>query len=348
MRIDLSAVPAELKARPNWVCWAPIPDRKDPARIRKMPLNAHTGRGAKSNDPRTWAAFDAALAAAEARADWGVGYMFDGETFGVDIDHCIDRETGEISLLAADVLSIMDTYAEFSPSGEGIHLLCKGKPPEAGRKIPKLGLEVYGQTRFFTVTGRPLGEARALADGTEAAKRLFAKYITPKDDFASGKAAPTPPTVDVASARTANPSEALSDADILRIASRSKDGATFDALYFRGDTSAFQGDHSAADMCLCNKLAFYTGKDERRMDELFRRSALYREKWDERRGALTYGERTIREACESTHTVFCPRDRKATRDFRENSPFDRFEALYQIMWYARRETRQRRRRGRVA
>ena len=328
MRIDLSAVPAELKTRPNWVCWAPIPDRKDPARIRKMPLNAHTGKGAKSNDPRTWAAFDAALAAAEARADWGVGYMFDGETFGVDIDHCIDRETGEISPLAADVLSIMDTYAEFSPSGEGIHLLCKGKPPEAGRKIPKLGLEVYGQTRFFTVTGRPLGEARALADGTEAAKRLFAKYITPKDDFASGKAAPTPPTVDVASAQTANPSEALSDADILRIASRSKDGATFDALYFRGDTSAFQGDHSAADMCLCNKLAFYTGKDERRMDELFRRSALYREKWDERRGALTYGERTIREACESTHTVFCPRDRKATQDFRENSPFARFEALY--------------------
>ena len=70
-----------------------------------MPLNAHTGKGAKSNDPRTWAAFDAALAAAEARADWGVGYMFDGETFGVDIDHCIDRETGEISPLAVDVLS---------------------------------------------------------------------------------------------------------------------------------------------------------------------------------------------------------------------------------------------------
>lgn len=300
-------------------------------RIRKMPLNARTGKGAKSNDPKTWAAFDVALAAAEARADWGVGYMFDGETFGVDIDHCIDRETGEISPLAADVLSIMDTYAEFSPSGEGIHLLCKGKPPEAGRKIPKLGLEVYGQTRFFTVTGRPLGEARALADGTEAAKCLFAKYITPKDDFASGKAAPTPPTVDASTGQTTTPSEALSDADILRIASRSKDGATFDALYFRGDTSAFQGDHSAADVCLCNKLAFYTGKDERRMDELFRRSALYREKWDERRGALTYGERTIREACESTHTVFEPRDRTAAQDFRafqKSSPFARFETLY--------------------
>ena len=57
-------------------------------------------------------------------------------------------------------------------------------------------------------------------------------------------------------------------------------GQKFAALYDRGDLSAHNGDHSAADMALVGMLAFWLGPDPERIDEAFRRSKLYRGKWD--------------------------------------------------------------------
>jgi hypothetical protein len=47
---------------------------------------------------------------------------------------------------------------------------------------------------------------------------------------------------------------------------------------------------------LCRLLAFWTDRDAGRIDRLFRQSGLYLEKWEERHGAQTYGERTIDKA----------------------------------------------------
>jgi len=46
-----------------------------------------------------------------------------------------------------------------------------------------------------------------------------------------------------------------------------------------GDLSAYNDDHSSADLALCSKLAFWFGRDPVRIDRVFRRSALYRDKW---------------------------------------------------------------------
>jgi putative DNA primase/helicase len=59
---------------------------------------------------------------------------------------------------------------------------------------------------------------------------------------------------------------------------------------FEGDTSAYEGDDSRADLALCAHLAFWTGNDRSRIDTLFRASGLYREKWereDYREGTMT-------------------------------------------------------------
>jgi putative DNA primase/helicase len=98
----------------------------------------------------------------------------------------------------------------------------------------------------------------------------------------------------------------MSDADLIEKALAAANGAKFRALFDRGDLAAYNGDSSAADMALANLLAFWTRKDAERMDRLFRRSALFRPKWDERRGATTYGERTIAEAIAHTTEVYSP------------------------------------------
>ena len=93
----------------------------------------------------------------------------------------------------------------------------------------------------------------------------------------------------------------LSDNDqaLLALARRASNGARFSALW-NGDTSAHGDDDSAADLALCGHLAFWTGHDPARMDRLFRASGLMRGKWDERRGASSYGQRTIATALART------------------------------------------------
>jgi len=76
-------------------------------------------------------------------------------------------------------------------------------------------------------------------------------------------------------------------------ARRARNGGTFSRLW-AGDTSAHGGDDSAADLALCNLLAFWTGRDAERMDRLFRQSGLMREKWDQRHGAQTMAPGRLR------------------------------------------------------
>ncbi|MBX3438247.1 MAG: AAA family ATPase [Planctomycetaceae bacterium] len=73
-------------------------------------------------------------------------------------------------------------------------------------------------------------------------------------------------------------------------------GEKFQRL-FEGDTSAYAGNHSNADQALINKLTWVIGRDPDRVDELFRRSGLYREeKWGER---VDYRNRTINKTFSS-------------------------------------------------
>jgi hypothetical protein len=66
---------------------------------------------------------------------------------------------------------------------------------------------------------------------------------------------------------------------------------------FNGDTTAYGDDHSAADMALVGYMA-RKGLVADEVDLVFRASGLYRGKWDEMRGANTYGQMTIAKAFE--------------------------------------------------
>ena len=66
---------------------------------------------------------------------------------------------------------------------------------------------------------------------------------------------------------------------------------------YKGDISAFNNDHSAADLALVGFFA-RMGLSQSEADKVFRSSRLYRPKWDEMRGDCTYGERTINKAFE--------------------------------------------------
>ena len=288
---NYNTIPNELKSIPHWVAWT----------AKKIPIDAKTGQNAKANSPNTWSNFDTAARYATQHS-LGVGFQFGtGEVLsgitGVDIDHCINADTGELSKLAMDVLSMFPCcYVEISPSGTGIHILMFGRLPDSGRhKIVDLGLEVYDRDRYFTITGNLLpGATCAIRTAQPELNGFYQKY------FAQPEPTPAPP-------RTICPQSQLnlSDAELISKILKSKQGHDFQSLW-NGDTSRHNNDDSSADMALANILAFWTGRDAVRMDALFRQSGLYRAKWDARHfsDGTTYGAYTINKAIKDCRNVY--------------------------------------------
>ena len=93
----------------------------------------------------------------------------------------------------------------------------------------------------------------------------------------------------------------LDDHELLDLARKSENGYRFERLW-AGNLDDYRNDQSAADLALCTMLAFWTQKDEARIDHLFRQSGLYRQKWERDE----YRERTIRRACDSVYSVYEP------------------------------------------
>ena len=139
---------------------------------------------------------------------------------------------------------------------------------------------MYGETRFFTVTGKPYGSVKPLSERTQEAATIHKKYIYRERSETS-----VAPTGEAASVD-------LSDQELLEKAFASARGAEIRKLW-EGDTSGHGNDHSAADLALVRDLAYWTNGDAARIDTLFRSSGLMRDKWDRKTGGSTYGANTI-------------------------------------------------------
>lgn len=269
MVVNVENIPQEMKKLPNWVLWRY--EERD-GRKTKIPYSV-TGARAKSNDPETWASFGEVVRLAE-RYD-GIGFMLGMSPYvGVDVDHCLD--TAEKKMRAEQLVRDCNTYAEISPSGTGLHIIGKADLEKGFRSG---GIEVYPSGRYFTVTGNSFGKVLPVGNIQGVVDRLqksLGRSSTARPSSTGGR-----PTGDDA-------------ATIIARIRKSKQGSRFAALYDGGDTSAYGGDDSAADMALMNMLPFWTGGDAALMGTIFSSSALgKREKWQRRQD---YRERTIQAA----------------------------------------------------
>lgn len=276
MQTILENIPEELKSLEQWVCWVGSD---------KIPKSPKSGSNAKSNDPKTWGTFKQAVKACDTYGFDGLGFMFANGYFGVDLDHCIDKVD-----FCDEFVETLQSYAEISKSGSGLHIICKGELPDGARR--KGGVEMYQNGRYFICTGNLYNEAyREVKDCTEAIKVLHSKYlptVTPKAEPRQ--------VVEID----------LDDAEIIDKARSCKSGYLFNMLY-QGNWQGVYSSQSEADLALCNQLAFWTGRNEIQMDRIFRSSGLYRKKWEEKRGGSTYGAITIGRACANCVDVYTPK-----------------------------------------
>ncbi len=281
-------IPESLKQLKQWVCFK-LEYNEKKGKYDKIPKDPKTGYNAKANDPATWSDFQTAVKAVSKYGFDGIGIEFANGIFGVDLDGVV--KDGKLTPEAEDIIKTLDSYTEYSPSGTGVHILCKGTIPPKDRR--RGNIEMYSEGRFFTVTGKVFGQPKEVEERTAQAAIIHAKYIKREE--------PEP-------AAAGQGDLELSDSELISKAMSAKNGHIFRALW-NGDISGYPS-QSEADLALCNLLAYWTNGNAYRIDALFRQSALYRpEKWDKKHGPDTYGNMTIKKAL-SDFTPYTPIDKK--------------------------------------
>jgi P4 family phage/plasmid primase-like protien len=146
--------PQELKALNRWIVRT----------ADKRPFSPYEGDEnlgtINPHDEQYQAGYNCAMGALDQLTMFsGAGFVFnyaDGYT-GTDFDHCVNPETLEIRADVREIIEKMDSYAEFSPSRSGVHVITKGWQfpiGAGGEQGTKVGnAEMYSGKRYFTVTG---------------------------------------------------------------------------------------------------------------------------------------------------------------------------------------------------
>jgi hypothetical protein len=285
---NFSNIPDQLRDQDQWVLWKAETRDGDTTKVPYQP----NGRKAKSNTPSTWTSFEDVLSAYESGDFAGIGFMFgeDGPYVGVDLDGCVSDE--DLTGSAWNVVRHLDSYTEGSPSGTGLHIICRGFLPDLGNRTSDVSglkeLELYEQGRYFTVTGRHLEQSPETVEQRAQELHTLCKDVFEEESAEQNQAPSTPNDLD--------------DRELVEKAKVADDSGKFARLW-SGDTSMHDDDHSRADQALVNKLAFWTGGDRDRIDQLFRQSGLCREKWT---GRPDYRKRTIDKALEGRTEFYEP------------------------------------------
>jgi len=297
--MSFEALPEEMKALPQWLTWKKeLRDGKE----TKIPINPHTGGMAAVDKPSTWGTYEVALAAARKNGNAGIGFVFtDGDPFtGIDLDDAID--VAGVHPQALEVIKTFNSYTEKSQSGQGLHIIIKGKLPPGGRRKGKL--EIYDNRRFFVMTGAHLEDTPTTIENRQAELEAFHKKVFGKPQADPPKPAGGPgPVLD------------LTDFALIDKAKSATNGHKFCALW-GGDTTGYPSP-SEATAALCLMLAYWTNRDPGRMDRLFRESGLMRDKWDRPQSGSTWGALEIQKAIGRTPEGYnpgkSPQDPKATQ-----------------------------------
>lgn len=299
--MNYESIPQILRTTGQFCTWR---YEKQEGRTTKVPYNPQTMKKVRTNDPSTFVDCQTALDSLSAYD--GIGFRIAGHVIGIDLDHCIEEK--ELLPWAKEIVSrFSGAYIEFSPSGTGLHILTLMPAGYTfdratyGIKLDNIEVYVPGATnRYLTFTGN-IYQHGNIVEEPEALQWLLETHMK--------KAQPN------CAKQISSRSSYLSDESILEKAGKAKNGTKFNKLW-GGDISDYPS-KSEADAALCFLLAFYANGNLEQVDRLFRKSCLYREKWDERHGSDTYGNITLKKVVNNMTNFYKPMQTDPMDDFND-------------------------------
>lgn len=173
LRVKPENIPLTLREIPRWIRWT-VGKQKDGGRYDKIPINK-SGYAANAHDPKNWYQFETVLAQIKNSEKTGIALDLNGEPLeagqfsglfliGGDLDLCVeDYSEGApptLNTRAREILELLETYYEVSPSGTGIrfYFACTQTPKNRNEN----GAEIYHSGRFLTMTGHGDGEIQII------------------------------------------------------------------------------------------------------------------------------------------------------------------------------------------
>jgi uncharacterized protein (DUF927 family) len=309
LKVNSDNIPQPMKDRKQWAAWKPI-KYSDGRKPGKMPMysriNPLTNQpevcAASVDNPETWMTYDEAVKLLKSSTKFkGLQYMLpwineeDGSIrlIGVDLDNVMLPDGVTIKPEILEIIKSFNSYTELSPSGKGVRIFCYGQFPLSGH-VHKGDFEIYQSAKILTVTGNMLVDYPSTINETQAAIDVFReKYFKSVDE------------IDDSHLPVSNVK--FTDEELFQKLLNYKLTEQFKQLYYGGCPEG--EDHSILDKDLCRLISFWA-QDPEQIDRLFRKSALYREKWDKLNGhdstgkPTTYGQRTINHVLKTRRTVY--------------------------------------------
>lgn len=245
----VKSIPMALAEFSQWLCYKLVD--KGGARKGKPPVSPKTGVICAKNDESQFTTLNRALEGCETYDLDGVGFVFANGFVAIDLDDCFCSD-GTLTDVAQDIYDhFSDSYVEYSPSGNGLHIFVRGEKPNDRTKDSALGIEVYSGYNFVTVTGDHIeGTGHDVIDMQDELDWLFDTYLPDtkmlqKTDVIVDHGGKTPQEwLDLALAKDAR----------------------LNALYNNVDHS---GDESSMDMSLLMKLAYWLNRDHNAVVDAF-------------------------------------------------------------------------------
>lgn len=296
--MNFETIPPEMKKFKNWVLWKLEPkinpktkkpelDKLGNKKMTKVPYSDNTNK-ASTSDPDSWRTYSSVIGTfnyPKYKFD-GIGFIFTKETGLIFIDMDNVRNIGNIESEALEEISLLNSYTEISQSGNGIHVIGKGTMPTAGNR--KGSREMYSEKRFGAITGDIVSSHSTINDIQEASDLLYKKWGLEEKITVRVEGEYSP---------------ALPDDEIITLCKNSKNSEKFLNLFnqnFEDYKDLYNyPSHSEADLALVSILAFYTQSADQ-LDNLFRKSKLYRSKWDRD----DYRNHTINEAFNGLTNIY--------------------------------------------
>jgi len=235
---------------------------------KKIPIDRTGQRLTDLNTKKSKLTFGQARALVKKGVATGIGVqIFRSDYCVLDLDDCV--EDGVIARWALELLRRCNSYADFSPSGEGIHIYLVGTPSCGNHTQIAMGqghLDIFANKGYVTVTGRPVPGygGKAVIEGAKTVESIY------------GEADP------------------LSKA----IKAIKRHGRA--RKLYRGDTSNYESP-SEADLAFVRFAAPFVNNDRSLILRLIRQSNLYRKKWDRK----DYQNKTLNKVLgnEPTHDI---------------------------------------------
>lgn len=243
-----SNIPYELQAYKQWVMWRFI--TKDNGKITKEPFQIN-GVHANVMDQSTWTDFQTAVTAMKSGFFDGIGFVLtknDPYCF-IDLDSTDDPKAVEQQHLIFS--NFADTYAELSPSGKGLHIICKAVTKKGCKRKD---IEIYSNARFMTMTGNVYN------------KKNIINYQASIDTLYSAL------TKNEKEVEVSEQNQIYSDEELYSIASSAENGTKFLDL-FEGKWEIYYSSQSEADHALINIIGYYS-RNIKQIIRIFRSSKL--------------------------------------------------------------------------